>query len=347
MERRLKQLEYCQRTADAHIAALENGVIFRILRRAGRPPSRRKKTRAGAWLKQSPFRHWCAQFTPANQSSYESWMKHEAREAPPPLVGSPSFSVLMQVPRFAPRLAGRSAGFHVCNRSIRAVWDLCICLDEAANPGLADLVAEKARSDRRIRTIRAPRNASTATALNRAATLASGDYFLVLGECDRLSPDALHWMAATQPAELIYGDEDRLDDRGCRIEPIFKPDWSPDLLLSCMYFGRTMTVARSAWEQSGGFRPEYEQAHESTISRCGLQTARSPVQASWPGCCTTAATYRLKAAIPWVRWQVQPQRSGPWKTLCAAAEQPARWRTGRARMSFEYAGSLAGRAWRV
>ena len=36
--------------------------------------------------------------------------------------------------------------------------------------------------------------------------------------------------------DLIYSDEDKVDDTGRdRWDPFFKPDWSPDLLLSMNY----------------------------------------------------------------------------------------------------------------
>jgi len=263
LERRVKQLEYCQRTADAHIAALENSIIFRILRRAGRPLLD-AKTRAGRWLKQSPFRRGYAWFVPSDQSSYLSWMKHEGAETPPPLVTTPRFSILMSV-REPRREWLDEAITSVRNQPYRH-WELCICCDASAEPWVSEYLAAATCTDERIRTVRGPENAAIATALNRAATLAGGDYLLVLRDCDRFAPNMLHWLAAVQPAEILYGDEDRLDDRGCRVEPVFKPDWSPDLLLSCMYFGRTMTVSRRAWELAGGFRPEYDPAHDYDLA---------------------------------------------------------------------------------
>lgn len=44
--------------------------------------------------------------------------------------------------------------------------------------------------------------------------------------------------------QLIYGDEDYLDEHGKRSEPWFKPDWSPDTLLSFFYFGAVFAVRR-------------------------------------------------------------------------------------------------------
>lgn len=57
---------------------------------------------------------------------------------------------------------------------------------------------------------------------------------------------------------IIYGDEDYLDKDGKRSEPWFKPDWSPDTLLSFFYFGAVFAVRRQAvqdliWQKSDNF----------------------------------------------------------------------------------------------
>jgi GT2 family glycosyltransferase len=46
-------------------------------------------------------------------------------------------------------------------------------------------------------------------------------------------------------AELIYFDEDMADAHGEYVNPYFKPDWSPDLLLSQMYIGNCFVAHRS------------------------------------------------------------------------------------------------------
>ena len=263
MEQRLKQLEYSLRTADVHIAALENSIIFRVLRRVGRPLLD-AKARAAKWLKHSPFHSWYYRFFPAIHSSYASWIQRESAEPLPAPAGSPCFSILMRVSQ--PRRDWLEDAITSLRVQTYAFWELRICYDPASVPWLVDYLAEVQRSDDRIQTIPLPQHGGISAALNQAATVASGDYLLVLHDADRFAPDALHWLAAAQPAEILYADEDRLDDAGHRIEPIFKPDWSPDLLLSCMYMGRMMAVSRSAWQQSGGFRSECDGAQDYDLA---------------------------------------------------------------------------------
>src|SRR5690242_18488026 len=73
----------------------------------------------------------------------------------------------------------------------------------------------------------------------------AGDYILRPAPGDEFSPDALALMAAAcTDADLVYCDEDALDARGLRIDPWFKPDWSPDLIAATDYIGRACAVRR-------------------------------------------------------------------------------------------------------
>ena len=47
-------------------------------------------------------------------------------------------------------------------------------------------------------------------------------------------------------ADVLYSDEDKLDLAGARCDPYFKPDWSPDHFLTCMYTCHFMVIRRSA-----------------------------------------------------------------------------------------------------
>ena len=74
----------------------------------------------------------------------------------------------------------------------------------------------------------------------------AGEYLIVPCPGDELAPHTLQWFAqaAQAGADLIYCDEDRLDERGLRADPWFKPDWSPDLLADRDYIGAAMAFRR-------------------------------------------------------------------------------------------------------
>jgi len=69
--------------------------------------------------------------------------------------------------------------------------------------------------------------------------VAIGEFACLLGEADELAPDALFEVVKIlqehPEADLIYTDEDTIDEEGNRFGPRFKPGWSPDLLMSTNY----------------------------------------------------------------------------------------------------------------
>ncbi len=97
--------------------------------------------------------------------------------------------------------------------------------------------------------------------LNAAAHAAAGTHLTLLPGHSRLSPDALAEIAdtlAAQPTlELVYTDEDRMDDAGACREPSFKPAWSPALADSGLYPGQLSVVRQDRFLALGSFREGY------------------------------------------------------------------------------------------
>ena len=93
---------------------------------------------------------------------------------------------------------------------------------------------------------------------NAFLTAAQGSYVVFVEAGDTLSETALYCVARTgidDPAvEILYSDEDRVDDEGRRHSPRFKPDWSPDLLYSYNYIGGLMACKIGLAQRVGGFR---------------------------------------------------------------------------------------------
>lgn len=71
---------------------------------------------------------------------------------------------------------------------------------------------------------------------------------------DRLEPDALLSIAVElhHGADVVYSDEDRLDAAGIPGNPSFKPDWSPETLLTRDYVGRLCAFRAGTLAASGG-----------------------------------------------------------------------------------------------
>ena len=90
----------------------------------------------------------------------------------------------------------------------------------------------------------------------------SADVVAPLDPGDRLEPHALFELALAlqDDPDVVYSDEDRIDDRGVPFDPWFKPDWSPETLLTRDYVGRVAVIRRELLERAGGVRDVFESA---------------------------------------------------------------------------------------
>jgi len=79
---------------------------------------------------------------------------------------------------------------------------------------------------------------------------------------DLLEPHALFELALVlqDAGDVVYTDEDRISARGVPEDPWFKPDWSPETLLTRDYVGRLFVVRRALLERAGGVRDVFESA---------------------------------------------------------------------------------------
>jgi GT2 family glycosyltransferase len=93
---------------------------------------------------------------------------------------------------------------------------------------------------------------------------------------DVLAEHALYWMAceaaACPGAGLIYSDEDGLDASGERCAPVFKPDWSLELLRSCNYPGQLVAISADALSRAGGLKAADHQGdnHDLVLRVCDV-----------------------------------------------------------------------------
>ncbi|MBI2513712.1 MAG: glycosyltransferase [Opitutae bacterium] len=127
----------------------------------------------------------------------------------------------------------------------------------------AHFVGAEARPgfDPRCRWHPLPGAGEIAAHLNTLLRAGTAELVTLLPGDARLSPDALveiaERFAARPELELVYTDEDAMDDAGSRSEPCFKPEWSPALLLSGLFPGHLAVVRREKLIAAGAFRPEF------------------------------------------------------------------------------------------
>ncbi len=89
------------------------------------------------------------------------------------------------------------------------------------------------------------------------------------------------YFAEHPEVNLVYGDEDRIDEEGERQDPWFKSDWAPDTFLSVFYFGSIFAIRTAIFGMinPGGFKAQdfesraslREDEYEEKASKAGEQ----------------------------------------------------------------------------
>jgi O-antigen biosynthesis protein len=141
-------------------------------------------------------------------------------------------------------------------------WEL-VLIDEAnLDAPVRQELCEWTSRDARIRIVERRRNGSTSAATDDAIAAARGEFLVLLGHDGLLHPDALAYLSLYldehPETDLVYSDDDEIDGDGRRHSPRFKPDWSPELLLSFYYTGLLTAVRRRLYHEVGGMRAGFE-----------------------------------------------------------------------------------------
>lgn len=155
-------------------------------------------------------------------------------------------------------------------------WELCIADDASTDATVRALLREEAGRDSRIRLVECKSNAGISAASNAAMALATGEWVCFLDHDDELHPLALYFVVASlqqgPDVDLIYTDEDKIDEQGIRFDPHFKPDWDPELLQSINYIAHLAVYRRSVVTALGGLRSDCDGSQDFDLA---LRVARA------------------------------------------------------------------------
>ena len=179
----------------------------------------------------------------------------------------PTISIL--VPVYNPRPALLEAALNSVLAQVYPHWELCIADDASTDAEVHRLLERFAAMDRRVKVVYCPSNGHISAATNAALELASGEFCALFDHDDLLSPDALfHNVLALnrdRELDLIYSDEDKVDEQGRFSDPHFKPQWSPDNLLSGNYICHLAVMRTELLRAVGGLRVGFEGAQDHDL----------------------------------------------------------------------------------
>ncbi|MGL5081241.1 MAG: glycosyltransferase [Microcoleaceae cyanobacterium] len=219
-----------------------------------------------------PYEAWLAA-NPWTERS-QGWLQQ--RLAAYSISQLPKISVVMPV--FNPPVEFLERAISSVTQQVYDNWELCIADDCSTDQAVVKSLNHWAEGDRRIHLVFRSENGNISRASNTAAKQATGEFILLLDHDDELTSNALGEIAiylANHPeTDVLYSDDDKIDSEGKRFAPQFKPEWSPELLLSYMYMGHALVVRRQLFEQVEGFRVGYEGSQDYDLALRVTEQAR-------------------------------------------------------------------------
>jgi len=191
-------------------------------------------------------------------------------------------------------------------------WELIVVDDASTQGHVRPLLRRWASIDARIRVLERTENGNISVATNTGAATASGEFLVLFDHDDVLHPDCLAHLAMAidrEPdADFVYSDHEKIDEAGRRFAPEFKPNWSPELLLSYCYAGHVKAIRTSLYRELDGLRIGFEGSQDHDLLLRAGERARKVVH------------------VPQLLYQ---WRSMPGSTAAGGREKPKSLEAGR------------------
>jgi GT2 family glycosyltransferase len=213
--------------------------------------------------------------------SYQHWVELYASLTPEQekalarqcqaMTDGPVFSIV--VPVFNPDLAHLEAAVRSVQQQIYTRWELCLADDASTRPDVKRRLERLAASDPRIKCVYRDANGHISAASNSALELATGQFVALLDQDDLLPKHCLAVMAEAiqrhPEAQILYSDEDKINDKGVQHDPHFKPDWNELLFRSQNFLSHLGVYRRELVNKVGGFRVGFEGSQDHDLAlRC-------------------------------------------------------------------------------
>jgi O-antigen biosynthesis protein len=159
-------------------------------------------------------------------------------------------------------------------------FELCIAGISTANPSVNVLIRTISQQDSRVKAVFLDQNRGISGNTNAAIEIADGEFIALVDQDDVLASFALYEVVKLlnqdPTLDLIYSDHDVLSwDGKQRSQPLFKPDWSPAIMLSANYVTHLTVIRKEILDTAGLFDPNMNGAQDwDLFLRVSEQTDR-------------------------------------------------------------------------
>ncbi|KAB8143371.1 glycosyltransferase [Chloroflexia bacterium SDU3-3] len=195
------------------------------------------------------YQQWIAQHEPDAQGLRQQALRSLERTSPPLI------SIVTPVYNTEPQVLAQMI------RSVIAqsypYWELWLVNASPENEAIDELMHRYSQNEARINVLTLEHNLGIIENTNAGIAQVCGDYVAFVDHDDLLTPFALYEVAeaiAQHPdVGLFYSDSDLINQQGTtRSRPLFKPDWSPIIMLSSNYITHLSVVRSAILRELGG-----------------------------------------------------------------------------------------------
>ncbi len=149
-------------------------------------------------------------------------------------------------------------------------WELCILNASPEMEEIKFLIEQLAQDCDKILYRETAQNKGISGNTIDALAMATGDFIALLDHDDLIAPNALYEYALElekdPEIEFFYSDKDMIDETGTqRMNPLFKPEYSPEIMYSANYFTHFCVIKRETLNRTDGFDPKADGAQDWDI----------------------------------------------------------------------------------
>lgn len=199
-------------------------------------------------------------YNPYNKYEYNQWLKRQSKQ-----ISDLNSTFCPRISIIIPVYNTKKEYLEACIESALhqnySNFEICIVDDCSTNNDTIECLI-RYQNHPRIKFYKNLNNRNISETTNIGIKMADGEFISLLDHDDVLEYNALSYVASVlnqnKKLDFIYTDEDKINDRDELYDPFFKPDWSPDTILSYNYICHFVTIRKTLIENVGGFRSKYD-----------------------------------------------------------------------------------------